>query len=190
MSIVIAFVLGKHLYMASDGRAVDSQNNIREENFKKIKRYGDNCIIGYAGCNFVADKTFEYLDKVYMNNELTDDEAFKFYFKLSLENAYKEFLHKYRQDEVTNFIIGFKSKILTISTIDLIFQEAYVESNQSFIAKLLPPNLTEDEFNLIASEEIRKGVTPKKFLTRVIERVSELNVTVNNNVYTEELWGE
>ncbi|MCD7807950.1 MAG: hypothetical protein LUH02_01300 [Erysipelotrichaceae bacterium] len=185
MSITVACYKDHHVYLACDGRDEDDLYFREFEDLSKLKKYGNSCIIGYSGCYFVFNKTFEQFEYLYGSKIIYDDFYFRFYFKRSLKNAYYEYKFCYETPKVTSFIIAFKTKMLTISTYDFEFHEQVFEDNQTYFAKAYYQLFLNQKFEIIKDEEISKDVSPRETLIQIINRVAEIDVTVNNNVFME-----
>lgn len=59
MSFVITGVINNRLYMASDGQITKEDGSIYDNNYKKIKQFGQNVLVGFTGDVEICEKILD-----------------------------------------------------------------------------------------------------------------------------------
>lgn len=183
MSIVIITITPDSIIAMSDGRIVDQNHCIIEENFKKIEKINSNICVGYTGnLNFLSNLFMKFYDHIEDTESIMPKEAFKLLYNQA-KDIFKN--HTYDMDSVIVlcgfdyqnrlFTSGFSTNDFYIQTIDPYETGTaiYVISNYPGCYKIAYDNI--QKYGLLGG------------MRKTIEYISTVDGTVNNRIYIEQI---
>lgn len=205
MSFVISIVIDNKLYMASDGQVTDKDGHISTNNYKKIKRFGFNLLIGFAGDLEICKKICLTLDNTIIITDKMNPYTTASIISKKMEELYK---NKYDKNKrICKFVIAGITNNMDLTAINHIKQyEIYTVESDNFQIKKQPisygneiqyvafnsENISNDKVNKIVYDAFSNYLNYKdnvsEKLTGIIQRISTYDKTVNSNAFVEIIW--
>ena len=184
MSLVLGWTDGNNAYIASDGRAGGTQNP--SENYNKTRKINENIILGFVG---YKEPSEHFLNCVYeglgenINNCLLDDFLEPLQYGMNLK-ATKEKL-------CSTFLIIGKAKDDTLKYVIVGNSTNYSIKNLDPLQKrLYPIGGTIERSKILDICEKHAGIREKSIketMRNIIYDVSDIDYSVNKNVFFQEI---
>lgn len=184
MSVVLCYVDKNRAIMASDGRVIDDNGNIVDENYQKFYRATKDTIIGYAG-DLNACKTV--VDLLYKNKDFVQTLPFK-----SIFNFIVDYCKTFPNDVFYGFMLcGIDSGKMIYGQIAAKSEPVikYITNTDIVCTGLYPAEVQKsgDLFAKFLSLSIRNGDIPEKAINETIIYCSHQSHSVNSRIFLDKI---
>ena len=179
MSVVISYASTRIAFIMSDGRVIDGENNVVQEDFKKFVRLNNNVIVGFTG---------DLNACICVTGLLSNPKNREIVSRMLVEDVY-EFIRKYCTTFDGNIKYGFticgKSKRGTMAMASMNWQQdsgiSYVEGTESYYTTLYP----EEANGSRVFEDNLKSLPPIAAAIQTIKAISKVSHSVNDQPQLE-----
>lgn len=179
MSVVLAYADDKNAIIASDGRVSDIFGNILSEEYPKVRRIGNNVIIGYAGHAIPCGNIAELITNP-DTTKLTQDARVE-----DVSASIKNHISTYPSELKIGFILcgldkngKIRAEVLSGKTT----QVHHPSKRKPFFAEMCPREIHRNE-HIFEKQLLAKN--PEEAMRETINICANLSPTVNQNVFLE-----